>query len=97
VATQLYRIAQEAVTNAVKHARARMISVELTESAGVVKVRITDDGIGIGEPTARGNGLGLRIMRYRATSIGAQFSIEALPEGGTAVGCTLREPPALQG
>lgn len=93
VATQLYRIAQEAVTNVVKHAHPTTISIEMTDHDGVVKLRVVDDGIGIQDPKARGGGLGLRIMRYRATSIGAQFGIDAGPRGGTAVVCTWRESP----
>jgi two-component system CheB/CheR fusion protein len=94
IATQLYRIAQEAVTNAVKHARAQAIRIDVTVAAAVVKLRIVDDGAGMPTGDVTGDGLGLRIMRYRAASIGAALSIEAAPGGGTIVSCTLREPPA---
>jgi signal transduction histidine kinase len=92
VATQMYRIAQEAVTNAVKHARATTIWIELGESDSVATLRVRDDGIGIPDAVTRDDGLGLRIMRYRATAIGGQFSIAALPGGGTLVVCSLRKP-----
>ena len=91
LATQVYRIAQEAVTNAVKHARATTISIELRESENVATLRVHDDGIGILDAITPSDGLGLRIMRHRATSIGAQFSIVAAPGGGTTVECTWRK------
>jgi signal transduction histidine kinase len=94
VATQMYRIAQEAVTNAVKHAHAASISIELAESDSVATLRVRDDGIGIPDAASRrSDGLGLRIMRYRATAIGAQFSVAAGPGGGTVVACALRRSP----
>lgn len=97
VATQVYRIAQEAVTNAVKHARATRIAIELAESDSVATLRVRDDGIGIADVRTRGDGLGLRIMRYRATAIGAQFNVSAAPGGGTLVVCSLRKSPPSTG
>jgi signal transduction histidine kinase len=93
VATQLYRIAQEAVTNAVKHAHAHTVRIEISGASGLTRLRITDDGTGIEKGPLKGDGLGLRIMRYRATSIGGQLSIDRGSGGGTVVTCTLREPP----
>jgi signal transduction histidine kinase len=92
VATELYRIAQEAVTNSVKHGRARTITMRLTDVGQLTRLTIADDGIGIPQPVP-GNGVGLRIMRYRATSIGASLSVERGPAGGTVVTCTIRQPP----
>ena len=93
VATQLYSIAQEAVTNAVKHARARAIRIVFERAGDLTRLRVVDDGVGFGNGHTRGSGLGLRIMRYRASSIGAQLSVERPPGGGTAIVCTLREAP----
>lgn len=93
VATQLYRIAQEAVTNAVKHARARTISIEVSSASGLTRLRVVDDGVGIRTRPSKDDGLGLRIMRYRATSIGALMSIDPGSGGGTVVTCSLRETP----
>ena len=90
VATQLYRIAQEAVTNAVKHAGARAIEIRLTAGPGLTTLRVTDDGTGFQPGIARPNGLGLRIMRYRASSIGGVLSIDRGADGGTVVTCALR-------
>lgn len=92
VATQLYRIAQEAVTNAVKHAQASVITIRIDGQAGTVRLRIGDNGIGIGN-AAKGNGIGLQIMRYRASSIGGILNIESRLRGGTLVTCTLRAVP----
>jgi signal transduction histidine kinase len=93
VATQLYRIAQEAVTNAVKHARPTSIGIAVAIASGLATVRIIDNGIGIQDTDGRDAGLGIRIMRYRATSIGAHLSIEPGPDSGTIVTCTMREKP----
>jgi signal transduction histidine kinase len=92
-AAQLYRIAQEAVTNAVKHARARSISIHVGRHASTLRLRIADDGIGIGKAAA-GTGIGLQIMRYRAHSIGGILIVEPGSQGGTVVTCTLRTVPA---
>jgi chemotaxis methyl-accepting protein methylase/signal transduction histidine kinase len=91
-ATQLYRIAQEAVTNAVKHARAHGIIVRVDSQPGTVRMQITDDGIGIGDINLR-DGVGLQIMRYRAHSIGGILTIERGSPGGTVITCTLRAVP----
>jgi PAS domain S-box-containing protein len=87
VATHLYRIAQEACTNALKHAQARTVQVHLGAGRGVVTLRIRDDGIGVSDRAK--NGLGLRIMRNRASVIGADLTIEPGKRRGTVVTCTL--------
>ena len=88
VATELYRIAQEAVTNAVKHASASAITIAMRCDPGMVRLRVRDDGIGISG--RKSDGLGLRIMMYRAVSVGATLVIEPASNGGTTVTCTLR-------
>jgi two-component system CheB/CheR fusion protein len=99
VATQLYRIAQEAVTNAVKHAKPRTIRIQISADSGLTKLRVVDDGIGIQDTVRKHEGVGLRIMNFRATSIGALLSIGPDTGGGTAVTCTLRNValPAMSG
>jgi PAS domain S-box-containing protein len=89
VATNLYRIAQEALTNTLKHSRARYVDLSLHSDEQVLTLRVQDDGVGIqalSEPT---NGVGLRIMRYRAGLIGATLDVEPAATGGTVVTCTL--------
>jgi signal transduction histidine kinase len=95
-ATQLYRIGQEAVTNAVKHARARTIRIELAVRGGGTRLKVVDDGIGFRREALSHDGLGLRIMRYRAASIGAILSVERAARGGTVVTCTQRDRAALR-
>jgi PAS domain S-box-containing protein len=87
-ATHLYRLSQEAVTNAVKHGRARNIVITLKADHDLVTLDITDDGYGFKE-TNRTDGTGLRIMRYRADLIGAKLRIRSIQPRGTAVTCTL--------
>jgi signal transduction histidine kinase len=90
VATHLYRIAQEAITNAVRHGKARHINIRLDSTDKGIVLTITDDGTGLPENARDGDGLGLRIMAYRASMIGATFNIERLSSlYGTRVTCTL--------
>jgi signal transduction histidine kinase len=95
IVTHLYRIAQEAVTNAVKHAQADAIRIDVKSGPGVTRLRVSDNGIGMPSNGDRREGLGLRVMRHRAGSIRASLTIRANPSGGTVVTCTLRQPPAL--
>jgi signal transduction histidine kinase len=94
VATQLYRIAQEAVTNALRHADAEHITIQLNADGGTTTLRVIDDGVGIHHRVPAENGIGLRIMRHRAMSMGAGFSVGPATDRGTVVTCTL--PEALQ-
>lgn len=87
--TQLYRIAQEAVTNAIKHGQAKFINLSLEKSADATTLTVTDDGVGLPETRRDNAGMGLRIMAYRASMVGATFQIERLPESGTRVTCRL--------
>lgn len=75
-ATQLYRIAQEAVSNAVKHGRARRIFIWLGHIDGRLVMRVHDDGVGLAGPSGPGTGMGRRIMERRAASIGGILSLE---------------------
>ena len=88
VATHLFRIAQEAIHNAVKHGHARHIVEELTGGAGVT-LTIRDDGGGIPPEGLRGAGSGLRIMAYRARVIEGQWTVALGEHGGTVVRCVL--------
>jgi signal transduction histidine kinase len=87
--THLYRIAQEAITNAIKHGKAKHISIRLEKTNRVITLTITDDGVGLPENARNGQGLGLHIMAYRANLIGAIFDIGRLPGSGTCVTCKL--------
>jgi signal transduction histidine kinase len=88
IALHLYRIAEEAVSNAVKHARARSIRIRLAILAGRPVLEIRDDGKGIGKKM-KTDGMGLRNMHYRASVLGGKLTVEAARRGGTCVRCTL--------
>jgi PAS domain S-box-containing protein len=88
VATHLYRIAQEAVTNAVKHGGAKKIVICLGESKGKCTLTITDDGLGFLEPYAKSQGTGLQIMKYRAAAIGASLAVRNASGRGICVSCS---------
>jgi signal transduction histidine kinase len=88
VATHLFYIAREAVHNAVKHAQAETITIELSRDDETVTLRIEDDGSGIPE-VPDGDGMGLRIMGFRARMIGASLGIESEPGRGTAVSLSI--------
>jgi signal transduction histidine kinase len=87
VATHLYRIAQEAITNAVKHSEAKSIVVRLESGAGGLALTISDDGVGV--PPKIPGGMGLRTMAYRASVIGASFTVARQHSRGTRVTCQL--------
>ena len=94
-ATQLFRIAQEAVNNALKHSGATIIEIGLTEKLGLNswELKITDNGKGISESLWNDEvgGMGLRIMRYRAKLIGGQMEFQVSAEAGTRVICNFQE------
>jgi PAS domain S-box-containing protein len=86
-AIHLYRIAQEAITNAVKHGRAKQVLIGLSEATNHCELRVTDDGRGF-VPAAEGApGMGLRIMKYRAAMIGATLEVHTAVGQGTRVIC----------
>lgn len=87
---QLYRIAQEAVSNALKHGHAKNIVISLRPQKTGFDLSIEDDGVGIAEGAERSGGMGLAIMRYRAESIGAQLEIKRKQGTGTVVLCRVR-------
>ncbi len=84
--SQLYRIAQEAVRNAVRHGQAAHVRIRLSGEGARLLLRITDDGRGIASD-AGCSGMGLHVMRYRAGLIGGRLTIAPLREGGTEVSC----------
>jgi signal transduction histidine kinase len=94
VAAHLYRIAQEAVNNAMRHGKARRIGISLAERKGRGTLAIEDDGAGVPDQIPATNGLGIRIMAYRASMIGGEFAIEPAPTGGTIVTCSFPANPA---
>jgi PAS domain S-box-containing protein len=88
-ATQIFRIAQEAVANALRHGRPRQIRLTLLSEPDGLRLRIKDDGIGVQSRPEDNGGLGLRIMSYRARQIGGALQIGSAEGGGTIVTLTL--------
>lgn len=88
VSLHLYRIIQEAVHNAVRHAQAKHICVKVEEQDGSYTATIEDDGIGFDSDEINCDGLGLHIMKYRSNAIGGDLAILKRVPRGTAVVCT---------
>ncbi|HEX4613448.1 MAG TPA: PAS domain-containing protein [Urbifossiella sp.] len=88
-ATHMFRIAQEAVANALRHGRPRHVRVSLAAGPTDLRLRIADDGTGVGPRPRSPNGLGLRIMRYRAGLIGGTLDLGPADPSGTIVTLTL--------
>ena len=91
VATHLYRVAQEAVANAIKHGEADRIQICLTRAADRIGLAVNDNGSGMPARPSRKPGMGLRIMHHRARSIGGFLTIQKAPGGGTTVCCAAHE------
>ena len=89
IATQLYRIAQEAVTNSIKHAGAQQIVIRLAMNRSELSLEISDDGIGFPETLPMSEGLGLQLMRHGASLAGASFDVRRNGQRGTIVTCKL--------
>jgi len=87
----IYRIAQEAINNAMKYARAKTIVVALETEGDTISVRISDDGVGFDTASKKRHGMGLNIMQYRARTIGGELEIQANSPTGTVVSCTLKQ------
>ncbi len=95
VATQLYRIAQEAINNSTKHAKAQRVEIAITaDNDRRVTLTVTDDGSGLPNDLEHTTGMGLRIMNYRARMIGATLGVKRGPNGGTVVVCSFQNNSA---
>jgi PAS domain S-box-containing protein len=88
-ATHMYRIAQESVSNAVRHGEASRIKIRLASGNEQIRLRVRDDGSGFDPETADGPGRGVHIMNYRARIIGGMLDISSNLGEGTVVTCTL--------
>jgi signal transduction histidine kinase len=81
---ELLRIAQEAVTNALKHAKCRHIEIDIWISGAMIHMTVRDDGVGIGRAGSR-DGIGMRTMRFRAARIGGTLHLQCAKNAGTSV------------
>jgi signal transduction histidine kinase len=95
VVGHLYRIAQEAVHNAIKHAQARQVTILLAVQGDTLCLQISDNGKGLPQPLPRNPGMGLQVMRHRATVIGAHLNLESIPGQGVCVRCTWRRKDSV--
>jgi signal transduction histidine kinase len=90
-AIHLFRIAQEALSNAIKHGRAKSVVIALEVSDGAFSLRVSDDGVGFNPLPGERKGMGLKIMRYRARMISGKFEIQPNSPSGTVVVCTIEK------
>jgi signal transduction histidine kinase len=89
-AGHFYRIAQEAVNNALKHAVASEIRIGLERRGDTLVIEVDDDGGGFDEKAEARDGIGLRVMRYRARLIGGALEIGSAPAGGARISCRVK-------
>lgn len=97
VAVHLYRIAQEAVHNAIRHGGARKVSIRLRGSKELASLEIRDDGKGMPDVLPEQKGMGIETMRYRAMVIGATLEFRRAPSKGTSVMCSFKPVPPKHG
>jgi len=95
VRNHLYRIAQEAVQNALKHSGAKNIEIELSSRLNDLRLSVIDDGHGLAADIDSRSGLGMRTMRFRASAIGGKLSIARGVSGGNTVICEVPSKAAL--
>ena len=89
-ATHLYRIAQEAINNAIRHGKAKTVVVTLTRQKDEARLIVSDNGVGMAKVIKNDAGMGLQIMKYRAGMIGATLDIKSPPGQGTTVMCMIK-------
>jgi signal transduction histidine kinase len=88
-AVHLFRIAQEALSNATKHGHAKAVVIALEACNGALSLRVSDDGIGFDPSCSERKGMGLNIMRYRARMLAGTLEIHSHSPAGTVVTCTI--------
>ncbi|MEI7891508.1 MAG: sensor histidine kinase [Myxococcales bacterium] len=89
VTLHLFRVAQEALANAVRHAAATQIEILLAHDPEGTRIRVDDDGVGLPADAALRGGLGLRTLRWRAVKAGGTLTVGPRPGGGTRVECSV--------
>ena len=95
-ATHLFRIAQEALNNALRHGQATEATISLRANGGSVTLSVADNGVGLPRDLSEKRGLGLSIMQFRARMIGAQLAVAPNPSGGTVVVCSFPQHANVQ-
>jgi signal transduction histidine kinase len=89
--TSLYRIVQEALTNCARHARARAVRISVTEDNGILRLQISDDGVGMPDQNATAAGLGLLGIQERVRELGGRFEIHSIKGRGTLLNIDVPE------
>jgi PAS domain S-box-containing protein len=89
VSIALYRIAQQALTNSIQHGRAKDITIELQTLDGHLILRVHDNGSGFNPAVTPQEGMGLRIMEYRARSLGGTLTVQSEPFQGAVIACRI--------
>jgi signal transduction histidine kinase len=92
VATHLYRIAQEAISNAIHQGKAARVWIHLVRKKNNLTLRIRDNGSGFSKRRGFKEGIGMRSMKYRAQVIGGSLAIESKRGAGTTVACVCTQP-----
>ena len=92
----LYRIAQEAINNAVRHGKPQHVWIALKADGTDIVLTVQDDGVGLPASPQRPDGMGLRVMNYRARMIGAHLEILNRDGGGTIIVCRYSNPTSLK-
>ncbi len=95
IATNIYRIAQEAANNAVKHGAPSQVHISLDTRGDELVLAVKDDGVGIAEKELVSRGMGLKNMEYRSDLIGAKLDIIRGRDGGTVVSCSIKQNPVF--
>lgn len=88
-AIHLYRIAQEGVSNAVKHGSATKVAVHLASTEKHIRLRVADNGTGFAKNWDAKGGLGVRIMQFRARLVGGNLEVSDIPDKGAVITCTI--------
>jgi len=86
---QFHKIAQEAISNAIKHGKATRVTVSVSRNSEKLVLTVKNDGVPFSVPETKKNRMGLRIMNYRANTVGASIEIKPNQKSGTVVTCTL--------
>ncbi len=92
IATHLYRIAQEAISNALQHGKAKNIEISFTQNKDSITLALKDDGVGMIQDIKASKGIGLKIMKYRAHMMNATFEIKPNTPQGVILECHLKKP-----
>jgi PAS domain S-box-containing protein len=97
MSTHLYRIAQEAVNNAIKHGQAKNIFISLLAADGYGTLKIENDGASLPEPSVNDSGMGMQIMNYRGRMIGGSLKVQSGEARGVTITCLFPLTEAREG